>query len=84
MTGGGLDDPGDALSVKRGEVYPAGAGTAADLYQRPAERMPTGELVGAIGEHKTERTEGGVRERNGQVLGRPVGPVHVLQKQQDR
>ena len=58
VTGGRLDDSGDALSVKRGEVYPVGASTASDLDQRSAEGMPTGELVGAIGEHKNRADRG--------------------------
>ena len=76
--------PADPLAAERVEVETPSAHAASDLHQRLAEGMAARQLIGAEGEHQAHRTSHGARERDREVLGGPVGPVHVLQHQHQR
>ena len=60
--GAQLDDAGDAVAVERRQVDTPRAHAAPELHQRPAERVPAGELVAAVGQHQADRALHGPRQ----------------------
>ena len=81
---GGGDDALDAVALEWTQVDPTGTQSPADLGQRAPEGMLTVQLVTAVRQDEKESPSGSAGERRREVLGRPIGPMHVLQDQQQR
>ena len=77
-------DAGDAVPVQGTELDASAPRDPADLGQRLPGRVPAMQVVGPDGEHEQQSTPCGAGQRDGEISGRGVRPVQVLQHQQHR
>jgi hypothetical protein len=83
-----VEDPGEQVgqlaAAEAAELQPLDPAAAVQLGEERAQRMAPVQLVAAVGEHQRRPGAQVVDQVAEQVAGRAVGPVQVLDDQQDR
>lgn len=75
----------DVVVRERAELQPLHRGQPDQLCEQRAQRVPPVQVVGAVGgDHRDALVAEPGQQVAQQVAARPVGPVHVLQHQQQR
>ncbi len=85
MAEDGLDLGGDAVGLETRQLHPLNSPLLVPARGDPSERMSAMQLIGPYGEHEQQPAAGGPGDQQREeVEGRPVGPLHVLEREHQR
>ena len=85
MAEDGLDLGGDAVRLKTLQLHPLNSPLLVPARGHASERMRAMQLIRSYGQHKQQPAAGGPGDQQREkVEGRPVGPLHVLEREHQR